>query len=512
MPTTLLDTLATLPSGRIARPLSLDEMSGYLRTHYWTQDEKDRYERHRVRDVLYSDGGVELMHQLIDAVYTDPLIRAKRKQWAKVARFNNITKRIVNELSSCYQEPAVRSVTDDDNNVQYQMALALCGMHPVSQRFNRALNLHRAILVGPRVRAVRNRDGSLDSDRRPVIDICSPANATLITHPNDSSEIVAVATRMTARTVHNPMINDWLGGSSQPEWIVWSDSERFMMSGDWRIISRTYEPHSLGRIPWVFVSLEPPGDASPWPGMAGEDLINGDLAAWFSAVSLLKETKSATRQQVLSGNLDAVARDQAAESEVPLELPDGVAVSSQDMSMDLSMFRDTADHVLEHVANNYGMSAALIKHQGVQSAEARELMRVPLREKRREQQMVLRPFERELAETMAVVFRADMPEIAFEATGWQIDFGEAQTPLSPKEELERFEHERRLGLTNTIEYVMSRNPDMDRSMAEKFVIGNVTAELWRNQVMRPLQKISGSMGAQVPADVDNNKSEEELAS
>lgn len=506
--TTLLDTLAILPSGRLARPHNIDTLGVYLRKHYYTIAEQDREKRHRLRDELYHDGGIGEMHRLIDSVYQDPEVRERRKLWARWARFNNLTKRVVNELSSVYQQPARRTVSNQASNATYQLAQGAVNIHTVSKRWNRMLNLHRAILVGPRVDIT---PGDPDS-RRPSIQIVTPANARLITHPNNPHQIVAVAHRLRTKTMQTyPLTDDGtqtgqsaqmaqapLQVSDDPAWAVWSDEERFFLRENWTIIGESFQAHDLGRIPWVFCCLDDPSDDSPWPGNAGEDLVAADMAVWFSAVNMLKEVKSATRIPIISGNLDAAQRQQTTDTESAVELPDDVALTSHDMSMDLSLFRDTSDHVLEHVANNYGMSAALIKHQGVQSAEARDLMRVPLREMRLEQHQILRPFERELAECMSAVFASDMQDLRFATDGWAIDFGESQTPLSPKEELERFEHERRLGLTNTIDYVMDRNPDMTREMAEKYIEDNVQAELVRNRLMRPLQDISGSMGATTP--------------
>jgi hypothetical protein len=101
------------------------------------------------------------------------------------------------------------------------------------------------------------------------------------------------------------------------------------------------------------------------------------VSSWLSSIFLLKEQKSATKQPVLQGDGTNIARSQAADSEVPIETADGQSITTVDMSMDLGMFRATSDHIIEHVAQDYGMSAALINQQGVQSAEARELMRVP---------------------------------------------------------------------------------------------------------------------------------------
>lgn len=483
MPMSLREILAITPSGVLLQPLSLDELSTYLQREYHTEAERVREDRHLLREDLYHDGGTEALHALIDAVYEDPKVRHKRKQWARWARFDNVTKRVVNELSTVYQEPAQRSVESAQDDARYQIAIKLADIDRVSRAWSRALNLHRAVVVQPRVRWTRE-------GRAPALDVITPNNCRLITHPNDPSYIVATATRVAPRTAR--------ATPRAPAWIVWSDAELFMLDQDFRLIGDTYREHTIGRRPTVFVSLETPSTGSPWPGSSGDDLVAAHMAIAFQAISMLKESKSATRQTILSGDVTNAARDQTLDTETPAALPDGVSATTVDMSLDLGIFRETADHILEHVANNYGMSAALIKHQGVQSADARELMRIPLRELRRDQQQVLRAFERELAETLAAVLAVDLPELAFDPAGWSINFGEAQTPLSPKEELERFEHERRLGLTTTLDYLMRLDPDLTEDGARDRLARNVQLETERNRMMRPLHAISGSPANLLP--------------
>ena len=43
------------------------------------------------------------------------------------------------------------------------------------------------------------------------------------------------------------------------------------------------------------------------------------------------------------------------------------------------MFRDVADHIVRHAGLNYGLPPAIVEHQGAQSAEARELLLIPLK-------------------------------------------------------------------------------------------------------------------------------------
>ena len=231
-------------------------------------------------------------------------------------------------------------------------------------------------------------------------------------------------------------------------------------------------------------------------------MVAGHIAIWVQNILLLKESKSATKQSVIGGDGTAMSRGQAADSETPLELADGQNVTTVDMSMDLSMFRDTADHVLHHLAQNYGMSPALIQHQGVQSAEARDLMRWPLKKFRRQQRTPMRRFEKHMATVMAAVCRVDMPELAFSADGWRMEFAESETPLDPISEMTLFEMRRKAGVDNTVLFLQRRFPGLATEDALKMIEENVAVETTRNILMRPLMQISGSMGAEQKAPED----------
>jgi hypothetical protein len=476
----LRKTLSLLPSGVMGQELSWDQVSKHLHAQYDTQQEKYREARHRLRDDLYSDGGVAAMEILIDQVFSDPDVRAMRKAWVKIGRSNNATKRIVKELSSVYTEPAVREVSGEKDNARYQELQDRCRQHEQFVRINRMMNLHRAILVGFRVRELAS------GEREPVIDVATPSIVRAVLHPNDSTQVVGWMIRVAHRNVH---VSDT---DQMPSWALWTDHEIVRLRENLTIIGEPKE-HGFKRNPWVPLTLGPlvPGF---WPGEEGEDLVAAHLAIWFANICMLKETKSSTNQTILSGDLSGLARGQAMDTETPIEAPEGVGVSTVDMSMDVSMFGKTADHILEHVANNYGMSLSLIKHQSATSAASRELMRVPLRELRREQQVPLRAFEKRFVEVQRMVLERDLQELAFDTTGWSIDFGESQTPLSEDEQVLLFEKQRSDGLTNTIDFILERNPDLTEEQATAAIARNVAIETWRNRIMRPLQAINGSLG------------------
>jgi hypothetical protein len=474
-------TLSLLPSGAMGQELSWDQVSRHLRDHYDTEAEKNREARHRLRDQLYADGGIEAMSALIDLVFVDPTVRELRKRWVKVSRFNNAMKRIVNELSSVYAEPAIREVDDEGENEKYRAVQEQCRQDEVFVRLNRMLNLHRWLLAGFRVRELAS------GEREPVIDLASPSIARAVIHPNDSTQVIGWLIRVAHRNYHSNSETDRV-----PSWVLWTDHEKAKLNDSLFIIGEP-EPHGFKRNPWVPVTRGPmvPGF---YPGDEGEDLVAAQMSIWFANICMLKETKSATNQTVLSGDLGAMSRNQAMDTETPIEAPDGVGVSTVDMSMDVSMFGRTADHILEHAANNYGMSLSLIKHQSATSAASRELMRVPLRELRREQQVPLRAFEKRFAEVQSMVLARDLPELAFKTAGWSIDFGESQTPLSSQEASLQFEKDRQLGLTNTVDFILEKNPDLTEEAAIEWLERNVKLEVLRNRLMRPLQAINGSMG------------------
>jgi hypothetical protein len=482
MTVSILKALAALPSGKYGPDLSMAELAHHLKESIGGDGEKARNAEHAIRDELYRDGGVDYMKTVIGEVFRDEFVRDQRRKMVPFARFNNVSKRLVNELSTVYAEPAKRYVADAAQ-AAYSAVLEAVRIDEQMLQASRLLNLHRALLVGFRVRQ------GPDDSRVPVLDIATPAHVRAVLSPSDPTVVLGWAIR-TGYSPARKLVD-------LPAWTLWTDHERIFLRDDMSPIADSYFEHGFGVCPWVPVTLGPPS-AGFWPGSEGADISAAHVSGWLTNVLLLKETKSATKQSVIQGDTTSSARGQAADSEVPIELGDGTSVSTVDMSMDLGAFRDVANHILETAANNYGMSAALVTHQGVQSAEARELMRVPLREIRKQQQVPLRRFEQQLAVVMSKVLPVDLPEMAFDVDGWRIEFGESQTPLSGNEEMDLFIKQRAAGITNTVEFLQSHSPGMDANQAEAKMLANISVETARVVAMRKLQAASGAMGSAAP--------------
>lgn len=479
----LSQILATLPSGSQGRPLNDQELGTYLREHLDTDVEKARNARHVRRDELYRDGSTRYILDLVEKVFEDRTVRELRKRLVPLAKYANLVKRVVRETSTMYSEPARRYVDGEENQRAYDRILGDEGvrMDAVSQEINRLHNLHRALLVGYRIRV--NPDGT----KTPVLDIATPSIVRAVLHPNDPSLVVGWMIRSSFRTARS-----LVGLPRQPVWALWTDHEYGWLDESMTPVGPLV-PHGFGVNRWVPLSyaVNHPGF---WPGEEGEDLVSAQLALGLIAVLLIKETKSATQQTFLTGDTSAMDRAQSLDTERPGSVPEGVGVLTVDMSVDPSQFIAPSDHIEERAGNGYGLSGPLLRNQGVQSAEARELLRMPLRELRKEQAQTYRVFERQLARVMAAVTAKDAPELGFTVDGWHIDFGESQTPLSERESLQLFLEKRAAGVDNTIDYVRRLNPDLpDDESARAEILTNISVETWRVGEMRELQAMSGGM-------------------
>jgi hypothetical protein len=230
-------------------------------------------------------------------------------------------------------------------------------------------------------------------------------------------------------------------------------------------------------------------------------LVSAQKAIWFLNVLHLKESKSATKQLLYIGDTSTATRKQPIDTERDGHVGEGVAAQEVDRSMDVSIFTAGAEYIADAVGANYGLAPSVRKGHSVDSAEARELQRVPLRELRLQQHIPFRQFERRLAELQSSVvaqYANERPDLQFTTDGWGVNFADPQTPLGEKEQLEVFETKRRLGLTSTIKEKQASDPDLDRDGAKEDILQNIVDELWRNVFMRPLQAISGSPAAETP--------------
>jgi hypothetical protein len=481
----ILEVLATKPDWTAATPLSMDELGPYLFKHY--RDDHERRARHKLRDELYRDGGCQYMKAVLDNQFEHINTQTWRRKWVPHARFGNLLKQVIRNTSSVYQEPATRKVGGtEQNEAQYAAHVKALKLDGKMDYANRMLNLHRVVLLGPRVRRDLDGKGTL------VLDVATPANVIAVVHPNDSTLVIAWLIEQDFKSARTDFTRD-------PKWQLWSDHEVGYLDKDFVPIGQ-FKEHGLGINPWLAVSYHAEAIPGFWPGEDGEDLVAAQVSIWFTGIQMLKETTSATKQEIVTGNTSMAARGVAADTNETREYPEGVTSQVVDRSMDPDLFIKPSDHIEQRAANGYGLSKGALRHD-MQSADAQEAQAEPLRKIRREQVKTFREAEGGLAIVMAQVLAVDAPDVAFVVVAFGVDFGEPQVLMSPERRLDLFLKMRAAGLFSTVEFLKLLNPDLeDDEAAWKMLDKFIKDETKRVRKMRELQALSGSMGEQGPGE------------
>jgi hypothetical protein len=449
----------------------------HLRDHYIkNRDDMVRRDEARKRDAYHDGGGDEHLKRFIWLAFEDDLVRKLRSDLVGQAKWNNVLERVSREVATVYSEPASRRIKNNDE--LYQDFLEAVGQDAVMREVDQKLVYHDDVWVQYRVQK---------GTQKPVIDVVTPSMFWAVHHPSDRTQMVAVILDQTPDRVTR----------ITPCYRVWTAEETFSLDAECRVIVDSVEPNALGRIPGVLASMKP---ASTKGQLLTEspaaDLVAAHEMIWFQNVLLLKESKSASKTLAVTGDVSNAAMGQSNDTEREMVLPEGVSAQSIDRGMDLSQFRENADHALERAAANHGLPPSVLHQRDASSGSEIHLRRIPLRELRRKRIPVMRRVERELVQIQSAVNANDLPAYAFSAEGWSMDFGEVQQPLTEMEQDQVFEKRRQLGLTNTIDEIRKRNPDLRTDKdAEAVLRANVHAETMRIAIMKVLLSMSGAMGA-----------------
>lgn len=411
--------------------------------------EQRRKARAKKRHQLYRGAGDEHMNQLLNEVFADRDVLEKRTQWVPYTKHDNVLRKVTGELATVYTAAAKRTVKGDDNNARYQEVQRLCRQSQVMQRANQMAVLHNAIAIGPRMRL------EPDGIQRPVLDVITPANFYAVRDPADPTLCIGLIFE-----------NDYVLASPTAtfaKYTLWGWHERVPITSDGEIVEDKIEEHGRGRIPWDLFTLEPP-DGCLLDEDTGEDLVAAQLLTWFLHLLGAKEAKSATKQLAIQGDLSRSIRNQAQDTEVDFELPADANAQVHDRGMDFEAFSRSAQQARETAAGNRGVPPTVMRGEGAESADAREVSRYSLRELRLQQQVPFRDLERSLAQHQAAVV-AGRPDLRFTLEDWKLDFADPQTPLGTMEALNVKEKRLSLGLTSIPSIFQEENPDISREAA-----------------------------------------------
>ncbi len=436
--------------------------------------EKQRRADAARREALYEGKGNEYVERMVEIAFKSDLNRKLRKDLVDYAKFNNVSKRIVNDVATVYNEPAARRIPSGDES--YQLFLDAVQMDDAMRELDRRIELDEDVWVQYRVKS---------SDGRPVVDIVPPSRFWAVAHPNDCTALVAIIIDQTPTSRG--------AGLSEPHYRVWSADWTFMLDGNALVVPSTVEKWPLGRLPGLLAtSRQPSAKGCLVNATAFADGVAAHLSVWFVNTIGLKETKSANKQTYHTGDTSAAAMGQVSDTENDVVLPEGVSTQAIDRGMDLKQYREQSDHILERAAANHGLPPSVLHHRDASSGAEIHLRRIPIRELRERRIPTMRRIERELAEIQSLINKTDLPQFAFSTDGWTIDFGEVQQPMTAMESLSVFEKERQLTLKDTVEFELERNPDLKTpERAFKAITERINTEVARLQALQALMALNG---------------------
>lgn len=396
---------------------------------------------------LYRDEATVPIGRIIDQVYQTEESRTDLRRFIDIAREQNVSARIVNELASLYDRPAVRAIKSE-NQVRFHEEEKRLKLHFHHQEAHRLTNLCNEALLW-QFKGI---------DEKTALRLVTPDAFDAI--PDTRDKLVPAGYLLDAFPV-SALPPDML--KNLPHYELWDDTYRYLINAEGRlvdefgnVVTRPQE-HQLNRIPGVLFHRREPTtcilDAS-----SGEDIKSAHLGVALLNLLIMRLAKSQGEQHlVLSGELAQMAKNQALHPEKPIALPPGVTLDMLEMISDPEHYLKAKRDKLASVGAKYGLSyeTFMLEFGGDSgSGKSYQVRREKLTELRLEQRM------RALAHEAMV-----MELIGFDPTGMRVDFAELAIPLDAQEEVDLLVAKMKLGLDSPIAFLMRKDPDLSRDQA-----------------------------------------------
>jgi hypothetical protein len=412
--------------------------------------------RHRLRRAqiavrvrLYHDEAKTDFETLIRQIFEDTDVQDQRCRLIDVASEMNVSRRIVDELASLYDKPALRRLASRDT--EFHAEEQRLHLHEIMQQLQRMLELCNEALVWQYI--------GIDGQTR--LRIVTPDVFDVISDPRDPTEMAGVLIDVSP----NSMLPN---RNVLPQYEVWDDTYRYLINANGDLVNERGELVStpiehgqknaagVGRIPGVLLHLEQPKDRA-LDARRGSDIKSAHLATGLLLVMAMRLAKSqGERQPVLKGNLATVAKKQRMDGETPLALPPEVEASMLDSKTDPDHYVTMIKVVLTGVAVTYGMSYEQLTYSETSTGPGvvYELRREKLKELRGERRRRAVINEHEVVELMG-----------FDPTGMKVDHTEQALPQDPAEEIKLLDAKMHDGLDSPVAYLMRKDPDLSRGDA-----------------------------------------------
>ncbi len=405
---------------------------------------------------LYRDDSVIDVIRDINRIYETDSYKETLRKYVPLCVSQNVTRRIVDEVASLYDRPALRQFKDEPATEKFRAEEKRLRLHEVAQGGHRLLTLCNELLEWQFTGA----------DGKTKIRLVTPDTFDAIPHPADGLVEAGLLIDMLPRTV--------LVGEQRnrlPHYEIWDDKFRYLISANGVMVDENGQmvsapkEHGYNRIPGVLQHRREPV-STLLDCSHGSDVESAHRAIALLDVMVLRLSKSqGERQPILSGNLAAMASGQVMNGETPINLPPEVVASMLETKTDPDHYLRVKKDIITSVAQTYGMSYeqfSLNESADSSSGKTYALRREKLTEIRLESRRRAVVHEGERAELMG-----------FDTEGFRVDYQEQAIPSDAVEEVSLLRDKMKMGLDSPVTFLMRKDSDLDRKAATKLIEGNL---------------------------------------
>lgn len=450
----LVDLYGTTPA-RIVDWVSRDHGIGSASIEFMNSSRMRRETMAR-RLRLYRDRAAQDVVAIIHAVYESKEYQKTLERYVPVALEQNVTRRIIDEIASLYDRPALRMLVDQAELERFRKEEKRLRLHEVMQEAHRLLTLCNEVLIW--------QFSGVDGLTR--LRIVTPDAFDAIPHPQDPLEPAAF---MIDRAP--PMMPDLDLRARLPHYELWDDKYVYLINKHGSLVDKngmpTSEPieHGLGRIPAVLLHRREPTTCLI-DDSHGADIESCHLGVALLNVMIMRLSKSqGERQPVLTGPLAHLAVGQVMNGERPLMLPPEVTASMLEMKTDPEHYLAVKKDKISSCGNTYGMS-----YEQFSMSEGADLASGKVYEMRRQKLAEIR----EESRRRAVVNEGLVVDLmGFDTDGLRLDYQETAMPLDPAEEISLLKDKEAMGLDSRIAYLQRKDSDLSREDAVEKVQANL---------------------------------------
>jgi hypothetical protein len=415
----------------IATQYGLGSGNGHRNVHRIRREEIAR----RVR--LYRDDAKSDFEQIIRQVFEDEIVQLQRMRLIDVACEQNVTRRIIDEVASLYDKPAVRTLANAAEDKRFHEEERRLNLHEIMQETHRLLQLCNEVLVW--------QFAGVDTKAR--LRVVTPDVFDALPDPRDLSVMAGVVIDTCPMSIAPDR-------DKLPHYEIWDDTYRYQLSASGELLAAPME-HGLGRIPGVLLHKRQPTDRL-LDNRPGRDITSAHLGIGLLNVMIMRLSKSqGERQPILKGNLANVAKNQRLDGENPIALPPEVEMMMLDSKTDPDHYIAVKVEKLSSLGVTYGLSYEQMTYKQAPTS-GKEWMA------RREKLTELRGEQRR----RALVNEAEVIDlVGFSPEGMKVDHSEQSMPQDAIEEIDLLERKMKHGLDSPVKYMRRKNPDHDVELA-----------------------------------------------